>query len=163
MTRKTGSVQPALDQDEHVEAASAKRTVVVGLDDSGANWISPTVFDYVTTDPLAVKEVDKSGAAISTRGEASTLNTFATVTLTTSATLLVAANTSRKQVIFARHSDAGAAKAVIGPDNTVTDSLGIEIPTAGANYFSFGDGMWNGAWYGIVDAGTLPVTVMEFE
>jgi hypothetical protein len=164
MPRRTGSVQPTLDQDEHVEAAVAKRTVIVGLDDSGTNWLSPTVFDFSgTADALAVKEVTSSGEAIATRGEATTVNSFTTVTVTTSATLLIAANTSRKQVIFARHADAGTAKIVVGPDNTVTSSKGIEIPEAGANYFSFGDGMWNGAWYGIVDSGSLEVTVIEFE
>lgn len=162
-SRLTGSVQPALDQAEHNQAASAKRTVMVSLDDAGTGWLSPTVFDYTTTDPLAVKEVDTSGAAISTRGEAKTVNAFTTVTVTTSATLLIAANTSRKQVIFARHADAGAAKLVIGPDNTVTTSKGIELQDSGTNHFSGGDGMWNGAWYGIVDSGTLSVTVIELE
>lgn len=164
MPRRTGSVQPSLDQDEHIEAAVAKRTVIVGLDDAGVSWLSPTVFDFSgTADALAVKEVTSSGEAISTVGQADTLNTFTTVTLTTTPTLLLAANTSRKQAIFARHSDAGAAKAVIGPSTLVTSIMGIEIPDAGGNYFSFGDGMWNGAWYGVVDTGTLVVTVMEFE
>jgi hypothetical protein len=58
---KSGNVQPQLDKSEHNQLASAKNVTPRFLLAGGSNYIVPSVFDYVTSDPVAVVLVDTSG------------------------------------------------------------------------------------------------------
>lgn len=74
---------------------------------------------------------------------------------TTSATLLLAANTARGVCLI---SNAHASATVyLGRDNTVTSSNGVPLP-AGE---TLTDGLSTDAWWGIMASGTGDVRVLE--
>lgn len=73
---------------------------------------------------------------------------YNTVTVTTSPTLIVAANTKRHSVVITNTST--TVKLYIGPDTSITTSNAIEVPTS--NSFAEDSGgvkCYNGPIYGI--------------
>lgn len=57
-----GNRTPEIDAIEHDVLSQAKRSLILGLNDAGNAWIGPTIFDYVSSNPLAVVLVDTAGA-----------------------------------------------------------------------------------------------------
>lgn len=131
----TGNVQPELDREEHLHAAEAKRVV-----------------------PLYLQEGGQYGNEL-LAGKSGTVATYTNVTVTTGATQIIAANTSRRAITISRGS---GARLWIGPDNTVTTSMGIPISEFGGISDS-GIGLVTTAWFGVVPTGSLDVTVIEWE
>ena len=84
---------------------------------------------------------------------------YNTVTVTTSATLIVAANVQRVGLFISNTST--TVKLYIGPDTSITTSNGIEIP-AGGNLTedSSGTSMYKGPIYGIA-ASSIDVRYWE--
>jgi hypothetical protein len=76
------------------------------------------------------------------------------VTVTSSATLILAANPNRVRAYIAI---ASGNDIFIGRDNTVTAANGIPVPSGGG----YPDETSKDAWYGITLAGTADVRVIE--
>lgn len=77
------------------------------------------------------------------------------VTVTTSATLLAAGNTGRRQCML---QNVGTQDVWLGSDNTVTVSTGVLLAAGGG---ILTDTMSPDAWYGIVASGTSDVRVLR--
>lgn len=56
-----GNREPEISAIEHDVLSQAKRSLILGLNDAGNAFIGPTVFDYVSSNPLAVVLVDTNG------------------------------------------------------------------------------------------------------
>ena len=85
--------------------------------------------------------------------------TFGSITVTTSATEIVAPTGIRKGLIIANDS---TSKIYIGPDNTVTTSNGIPLQS-GATFTNAGfDEHWAGSIWGIVASGTADARFMQW-
>ena len=76
------------------------------------------------------------------------------VTVTNSATVIVAANSARHSLLIGNNST----QTVFLGDSTVTKETGIPLP-AGATYLedASGTSVWGGAIYGVVSASTADV------
>ena len=84
---------------------------------------------------------------------------FNTVTVTSTATKIVDANTQRQSLII---SNAGSVTIYIGPDNTVTTSNGTPLVSGGnLTEDSGGTRMQLGTVYGIVATGTCDCRYWE--
>lgn len=85
---------------------------------------------------------------------------YAAVTITTSATLIVAANTKRRNLTIVSNS---SSTAHIGPDDSITTSNAIPLygrSTRDQDRIPEG---WQGPVYGIVGSGTVEVRYWETE
>ena len=84
---------------------------------------------------------------------------FNTVTVTTSATLIVGANTQRQSLII---DNTSAQDLYIGPDDSVTTANGTRI-VKGGNLTETNDGTrpYMGPYYGIVGATTSDIRYWE--
>jgi len=85
---------------------------------------------------------------------------YNTVSVDTSATLIVAANVERKSVIIVNTDTTN--KLYIGPDTSITTANGIEVGSDGASFCedSGGTKVYTGPIYGI-SAGTIDVRYWE--
>lgn len=81
------------------------------------------------------------------------------VTVTTSATQILAPNTARQGFII-NNTDASAS-IFIGEDATVTDANGIALFALGTLGADRGFGLYTGAIFAIVSSGTVDVRVWE--
>ena len=80
------------------------------------------------------------------------------VTVTTNATALCTAKTSRKAILIS-NNDASAVL-YIGASSGVTTSTGTPIP-AGQSFSDSGEYCYTGIWYGIVASSTLNARVLD--
>ena len=84
---------------------------------------------------------------------------FNTVTVTTSATLIIASNTNRKSLLIGNTS---AGTVYLGDTTSVTTANGFPLPqNAQLSEDSGGTRMYMGAVYGIVASGTSDVRYWE--
>ena len=84
---------------------------------------------------------------------------YNTVTVTTSATLIVANNTQRQSILV---TNTGTGTVYLGPDSSVTTSNGMPLVTNGTYAEdSGGTRMFLGDIYGIVASGTSDVRYWE--
>ena len=133
---QSGNVQPSLDVEEHLHAATAKQVVALSLQESGQ-------YGQETLLP-------KSG----------TITGFTAVTVNTSPTLIASANTARRMIVVSRGAGVDL---YVGPNDTVSTTKGRRIREADVGFTDAGPGLWTGKWYGRVASGTLSVVVEEFE
>jgi len=83
---------------------------------------------------------------------------YNTVTVTTSATQILASNPGRR--MFSIYNN-GSNIVYIAPDGNVTTSNGTPILPQ-ASYTQNGSRMWMGAWYGITSTGSSDVRYMDY-
>lgn len=132
----SGNVQPQLDLEEHLHAAEAKRVAPVLLDPAG-QYSNRNVPDFSTV-----------------------AQTFTLFSATASATLILPANTARKQVIFQRNT--GVVQTMrVGPTSGTLSTMGILMPS-GALFQDSGDGIYMGDWYVITASSAESITAIEF-
>ncbi|KKK95046.1 hypothetical protein LCGC14_2676730 [marine sediment metagenome] len=86
---------------------------------------------------------------------------YNTVTVTTSATLIVADNTKRKVLTLVNTSE--TIPVYIGPDSSITTSNAIPLYETQTQDSSKTFGFWSGPVYGIVASGTADVRYWEVE
>lgn len=84
--------------------------------------------------------------------------TYNTVSVTTAATLIVAANTGRRSLIIGHD---GSAKIYIGPDDSVTTSNGIPFYPAEKMVRDLIPEGYKGNVYGIAASGTQDIRYWE--
>jgi len=85
--------------------------------------------------------------------------TYNTVTVTTSATRIVAASSNRKGLILANE---GSVKVFIGPDDSITTSNAIPLFQSEKLFNSGLPDLWRGDIYGIVASGTADIRYWEY-
>ena len=86
---------------------------------------------------------------------------FGTVTVTNSATLIVAANTRRRNLTIVNTS--GSQDVFIGPDDTITSSTGLPLYSFSTRDQDIIPEGWQGTVYGITASGTADVRYWETE
>lgn len=84
---------------------------------------------------------------------------YNTVTVTNSATLIVAANPSRKGLIITNESNVTV---FIGPDSSITSANAPSLPALGNITNSGLESGFRGSIYGIVASGTADVRFWEW-
>lgn len=86
---------------------------------------------------------------------------FGTVTVTNSATLIVAANTKRRNLSIVNTS--GSTDIFIGPDDTITSSTGLPLYSFSTRDQDRIPEGWQGPVYGITASGTADIRHWETE
>ena len=82
------------------------------------------------------------------------------ITVTTTATLIVAGNEERTS-LYIQNSAGDGTVLVLGEDSTLTIANGIEVADGGLVVEDMGHRLWKGPWFGIVAAGTADIRVWE--
>ena len=82
------------------------------------------------------------------------------VSIGTSATLIIAANSERTS-LYIENSAGDGTVLILGEDTTLTAANGIEIADGGSVIEDMGHRLWKGDWFGIVAAGSADVRVWE--
>lgn len=82
------------------------------------------------------------------------------VTVTTAATLIIAANADRTS-LYIQNSAGDGTVLVLGEDTSLTELNGIEIADGGLVVEDMGHRLWKGPWFGIVGVGSIDVRVWE--
>ena len=86
------------------------------------------------------------------------MGTFVSITVTTTATRLLTANTARTSFLMVNN---GSASVFIGENNTVTTSNGLPIASGGQLAEDRGVRLYLGDVFGIVASGTEDMRVWE--
>lgn len=100
---------------------------------------------------VVVRPIPSSASQPVSAGQTTSAGTPAGFTVSTSATILAAANSNRKAIVITNN---GAGKLYLGHTNGVTASgaaMGLQVP-AGGSYSDSGFGLYIGDLYGIYDA-----------
>lgn len=85
--------------------------------------------------------------------------TCTNVSVTNTATLIIAANSQRQELFITNNGV--TPDAYIGPDNTVTASNGLPLYAGQTRERDRGFGSWLGTVYGITSSGTADIRVWE--
>ena len=133
----TGNVQPELDREEHLHAATGKRVVPQFLLEDG----------------------QYGNEVFHPKSNTNSLFTAVTIPSDGTATLLASANTDRRKITFSRGSD--AAGCYLGPTTSTASEHGIPLNKA-STIVDDGIGIATTAWYASCNV-TLDITVIEWE
>lgn len=153
-------------QVEHLPEAEAKRVSPIFLEQGGATYLGPSVFDYTNSNPLAVVLVEQTTgdaytATASIGGWTAAGNALYTaITVTASSRLLLATNLDRMGWSISIHRGPSTIAGYIGWDSSITVSNGARELRPGESLDQHGVGVFTGAVYGITS--TL-ATIMASE
>jgi len=157
---RSGNVVPWLTNVEHVTAAVAKRVFLVGLNDAGTDYISPTVHDLATSEALGVILVDGTGAIADPSIAASTTGLYTAIAVTSTPIIVLPIRAERLSAVISNRVSGGAS-AYVGNDSSISSSNGAIEVEIGEKFVEEGPTVHTGAVYAVVASGTVTLNIWD--